>query len=298
MRIRFWGTRGSIPTPGPRTVRYGGNTACVQAQTDGGTHFILDCGTGIRELGLYLVRRKEVVDAHILLGHSHWDHINGFPFFTPALMPGNRFMIYGARDLDRSLREVFAGQMQYTYFPIPLGNMQAEIEFRELDEGEIQIGDALVRTHYLNHTAVCMGYRIEADGVSMAYLTDHEPYGLSMSGNGSGEPVVGQGLRGGYIHEGDRRIIEFVRGVDLLIQDTQYTPEEYPAKRGWGHGSTDYVTDVAVMAQVRRLALFHHEPTHSDEMVDEMVEYARDRARAAGARMEIVGAVEGDEIVL
>jgi phosphoribosyl 1,2-cyclic phosphodiesterase len=257
-------------------------------RTDGGTFFIFDSGTGIRELGLSLARQGGPVTAHLMLGHTHWDHISGFPFFTPVFVPGNRLMIYGARDLDRSLRDVLAGQMHYTYFPVPLGDLRAEIEFCELEEGEIKIDDAIVRTHYLNHTAVCMGYRVEADGVSVAYITDHEPYGV----------VNGTIGRGGFIHGGDRRLIEFVRGVDLLIQDAQYTPEEYSERRGWGHGSTDYVTDVAVQAGARRAALFHHEPTHADEVIDAMIESARSRAREAGSDVELFAATEGVEIDL
>src|SRR5918994_428224 len=160
MRVRFWGTRGSVPTPGPSTVRYGGNTACVEVATDGGNVFIFDSGTGIRELGLHLARQSTRVSAHLMLGHTHWDHISGFPFFTPVFVPGNRIVIYGARDLDRSLHDVLAGQMHYTYFPVPLGDLRAEIEFCELEEGDIEIQGATVRTHYLNHTAVCMGYRV------------------------------------------------------------------------------------------------------------------------------------------
>jgi phosphoribosyl 1,2-cyclic phosphodiesterase len=258
----------------------------VELRTDAGTFFIFDSGTGIRELGLKLARQGGPVSAHLMLGHTHWDHISGFPFFTPAFVPGNHLVIYGARDLDRSLRDVLAGQMHYTYFPVPLGDLRAEIEFSELEEGEIKIDDATVRTHYLNHTAVCMGYRIEADGASVAYITDHEPYGL----------VDGTPSRGSFIHGGDRRLIDFVRGVDLLIQDAQYTPEEYTQRRGWGHGSTDYVTDVAVEAGARRAALFHHEPTHSDDAIDKMIESARKRARAAGSDVELFGATEGQEI--
>ena len=287
MRVRFWGTRGSVPTPGPSTVRYGGNTACVEMRTAAGTFCILDSGTGIRELGLDLVRRGKPVAAHLLLGHTHWDHIHGFPFFTPAFMPGNDVVIYGARDLDRSLRDVLAGQMHYTYFPVPLGDLRAKINFTELEEGEIELEDAVIRTHYLNHTAVCMGYRIEADGASMAYITDHEPYGMCEDG-----------LRRGFVHGGDRRLIDFVRGVDLLIQDAQYTPEEYVIRRGWGHGSADYVTDVAIDAAARRLALFHHEPTHADSDIDRMVELARERARRTGSELDIFGAAEGQEITL
>jgi phosphoribosyl 1,2-cyclic phosphodiesterase len=293
MRVRFWGTRGSVPTPGQSTVRYGGNTACVELRTNAGAFIIFDSGTGIRELGLHLARQGGPVSAHLMLGHTHWDHISGFPFFTPLFVPGNHVVIYGARDLDRSLRDVLAGQMHYTYFPVPLGDLRAEIEFSELEEGEITIEDAVVRTHYLNHTAVCMGYRVEAEGVSVAYITDHEPYGFS----GGQDGAVG-GLRGGPIHGGDRRLIEFVRGVDLLIQDAQYTPQEYPTRRGWGHSSTDYVTDIAVEAGARRVALFHHEPTHADDDIDRMVEDARQRARAAGSDVELFAAAEGNQIEL
>jgi phosphoribosyl 1,2-cyclic phosphodiesterase len=294
MRVRFWGTRGSVPTPGQKTVRYGGNTACVEVRTNAGAFIIFDSGTGIRELGLHLARQGGPVAAHLMLGHTHWDHISGFPFFTPVFVPGNHVTIYGARDLDRSLRDVLAGQMHYTYFPVPLGDLRAEIEFCELEEGEITIEDAVVRSHYLNHTAVCMGYRVEADGVSVAYITDHEPYGFS----GGQDGTSGGGLRGGPIHGGDRRLIEFVRGVDLLIQDAQYTPEEYQTRRGWGHSSTDYVTDIAVEAGARRVALFHHEPTHADDDIDRMVENSRQRARGAGSDLELFAAAEGNEIEL
>jgi phosphoribosyl 1,2-cyclic phosphodiesterase len=286
MRVRFWGTRGSVPTPGPTTVRYGGNTACVEVRTAAGTFFVFDSGTGIRELGLHLMRQGGPVQAHLMLGHTHWDHISGFPFFTPVFVPGNQVTIYGARDLDRSLRDVLAGQMHYTYFPVPLGDLQAEIAFIELEEGSLQVQDATIRTHYLNHTAVCLGYRVEADGVSLAYITDHEPYGPLNDDNG-------------FVHGGDRRLVEFVRGVDLLIQDAQYTPEEYVERRGWGHGSADYVTDVAVLAGARRLALFHHEPTHPDAEVERLVDFARDRAAERGCHgLEVFAAAEGAELAV
>lgn len=297
MRVKFWGTRGSIPTPGPSTVRYGGNTACVEVTTNAGTAFVFDSGTGIRELGLELKRQGGQVAVNLLLGHTHWDHISGFPFFAPAFTPGNRLVVYGARDLDRSLRDVLAGQMQYTYFPVPLGDLRADMEFRELEEGQTQIEDALVRTQYLNHTAVCIGYRIEADGAAVAYITDHEPYGVMAETTGD-DAATGGGLRDGIIHTGDRRLIEFVRGVDLLIEDAQYTPREYAEHRGWGHSGTDYVTDVALAAGARRAALFHHEPTHADDQIDRMVENSRQRARDAGGNIDLFGAVEGLEITL
>ncbi|MBV9579717.1 MAG: MBL fold metallo-hydrolase [Chloroflexi bacterium] len=287
MRVTFWGTRGSVPTPGPSTLRYGGNTSCVEMRTNAGTLLIFDSGTGIRELGLQLIRQGGPVSGHLLLGHTHWDHISGFPFFAPAFVPGNRLAIYGARDSSRSLRDVLAGQMEPTYFPVPLNDLRADMVFCELDEGKFHIDNALVRTHFLNHTSLCMGYRVEADGVSVAYITDHEAYG-----------GVDSSLGGHAAHAGDRRLIEFVRGVDLVIQDAQYTPEEYLQRRGWGHGSTAYVIDMAVEAGARRVALFHHEPTHADDDIDRMLQAAEARARRAGSSIEVLGAIEGGTVAL
>jgi phosphoribosyl 1,2-cyclic phosphodiesterase len=276
-----------VPTPGPSTVRYGGNTACVEVMTRAGTLFILDSGTGIRELGLQLARQGGPVAAHLMLGHTHWDHISGFPFFMPAFEPNNRLAIYGPHVEDCTLGEVLAGQMRSPYFPVPLEDLRADITFCELEEGAIQLDDAVVRTTRLNHTTMTMGYRLEADGVSIAYITDHEPYGRADAGTLSG-----------FVHDGDRRLIDFVRGVDLLIQDAQYTPEEYAARQGWGHSSTDYVVDLAVSARVRRVALFHHEPTHADDAIDRMLDLCRARATGAGSALDVLAAVEGEVIAL
>ena len=297
MKIRFWGTRGSIPSPGPRTVRYGGNCSCVEVRTPGGELFIIDAGTGIRELGLSLMGGQPVV-AHILLSHTHWDHISGFPFFPPAFVPSNTLTIYAARNIDKRLEDVMAGQMEYTYFPVTLGDLPAELNYRELLEETFTIGSARITTHYLNHTSICMGYRIESAGRSLVYVSDHEPYGLALFGADPPADRIGRGLRDGVVHVGDRRLIEWVSGADLVIQDTQYTPDEYPKKIGWGHGSADYVTDVALMAGVRRLALYHHDPLHDDDTIDQIVDYCRARVAEAGASLEVFAAAEGQELVL
>jgi phosphoribosyl 1,2-cyclic phosphodiesterase len=297
MKVRFWGTRGSIPSPGPRTVRYGGNCSCVEVRTNAGELFIIDAGTGIRELGLSLIPNGPVT-AHLLLSHTHWDHISGFPFFPPAFMSGNRIIIYAARNIDKGLKEVMAGQMEYTYFPVTLQDMQAQIEYRELLEGTIRVGSATITTHYLNHTSICMGYRIEADGRSVVYVSDHEPYGLSLFGATPPPEVIGRGLQDGVLHTGDRRLIEWVQDADLVIQDSQYTPEEYPKKIGWGHGSADYVADVAILARVRQLALFHHDPLHDDDTIDGIVQYCRARIAKSHASVEVFGAAEGQFLEL
>jgi phosphoribosyl 1,2-cyclic phosphodiesterase len=297
MKIRFWGTRGSIPSPGPRTIRYGGNCSCVEIRTPAGELFIVDAGTGIRELGMALMAKPPVA-AHILLSHTHWDHISGFPFFPPAFAPGNALTIYAARNIDKRLEDVMAGQMEYTYFPVTLSDLPSEINYRELLEETFSIGSARITTHYLNHTSICMGYRIEAGGRSVAYVSDHEPYGLALFGADPPAERIGRGLRDGVVHVGDRRLIEWVRGADLVIQDAQYTPEEYPKKIGWGHGSADYVTDVAIMAGARRLALYHHDPLHDDDTVDRIVDYCRARVAEAGASLEVFAAAEGQDLTL
>ena len=297
MKVRFWGTRGSIPSPGPRTVRYGGNCSCVEVRSPSGELFIIDAGTGIRELGLALMAEQPVL-AHVLLSHTHWDHISGFPFFPPAFAPGNTLTIYAARNIDKRLEDVMAGQMEYTYFPVTLSDLPSEINYRELLEETFDIGKATITTHYLNHTSICMGYRIEEGGKSIAYVSDHEPYGLALFGADPPADRIGRGLRDGVVHVGDRRLIEWVKDVDLIIQDTQYTPEEYPRKIGWGHGSADYVTDVAIMAGARRLALYHHDPLHDDDTVDQIVDYCRARVAEAGASLEVFAAAEGQELML
>lgn len=297
MKIRFWGTRGSIPSPGPRTVRYGGNCSCVEIRTRSGELFIIDAGTGIRELGISLMA-KQPVSAHIMLSHTHWDHISGFPFFPPAFAPGNALTIYAARNIDKRLEDVMAGQMEYTYFPVTLSDLPADINYRELLEETFTIGSARITTHYLNHTSICMGYRVEADGRSVAYVSDHEPYGLALYGSDPPAEQIGRGLKDGVVHVGDRRLIDWIAGSDLVIQDTQYTPEEYPKKIGWGHGSADYVTDVALLAEARRLALFHHDPLHDDKKVDEIVDFCRDRVAEARGTLQVFAAAEGQMLEL
>src|ERR1700704_572624 len=169
MRVCFWGTRGSIPTPGQQTTIYGGNTSCVEIRTSDGTTIILDCGTGIRMLGLDMLGRVGPHRTHLLIGHTHWDHIQGFPFFTPAFLPGSELNIYGAAAFQRSLEDSLSGQMQYSYFPVKLQDLASRIHYTELEEGFFRIGDILVETQYLNHTVPTIAYRITADGAAGAY---------------------------------------------------------------------------------------------------------------------------------
>ena len=292
MDVTFWGTRGSIAKAGPTTVRYGGNTSCVSVRTDAGTLLVLDCGTGIHELGQVLVHAAEStgdpVDGHLLIGHTHWDHIQGLPFFAPLFDERNAWHVYGPRGLDSSIDHTLAGQMQYTYFPVQLLDFRASIEYHDLVEGQFQIDDVTITTRYLHHPALTLGFRIEADGATVVYSTDHEPSAAALTDTGA--------LKG--FDREDALHVGFVRDADLLIHDAQYLEEEYPAKVGWGHSTVEYAVDVAVAADVRRLALFHHDPTRTDDAVDALVERARVRADAVGFTGAVFAATEGMTVSL
>src|SRR5579871_4063774 len=284
MRVHFWGTRGSIASPGPRTARYGGNTSCVEVTTDDGTRIVLDCGTGARELGEHLLAPGSTpLRIHMFIGHTHWDHIQGFPFFAPARSPDTEMNIYAPRGFQRNLEESLSGQMHYSYFPVKLGDLQSHIHFAELEEGFLRIGNVLVETQHLNHTAPTIAYRISADGATLAYVTDHEPFW----------PKDGDR----FLHPGDQRHVGFLKGTDLIIHDAQYTEEEYLSRLSWGHGTFDYATDVAIAAQARRLALFHHDPNRDDDDLARLEELAQVRARQRSP-LEVFAAAEGMEIML
>jgi CheY-like chemotaxis protein/phosphoribosyl 1,2-cyclic phosphodiesterase len=294
MRIRFWGTRGSIATPGPATNHFGGNTSCVELTTANGDILILDCGTGAHPLAAQLMAQgKQAINANILLGHMHWDHIQGFPFFSPAFVKGNSAAIYGPEGSSGSLHHVLAGQMEFTYFPVELNQLPAAITYHDLTEGVYTIGGARVATQFLNHPAMTLGYRIEADGVAMVYLVDHEPFSDELWRAGA-EP----GRIESILHDGDRRHAKFMADADLVIHDAQYTPEEYVSKKTWGHSAYDYVVQMAATAGVRRLALTHHDPSHNDDFVADIERKARNLALQLGTGLEVFCAYEGCELVL
>lgn len=288
MRVRFWGTRGSIAKPGPTTLRYGGNTSCVEVETDGGNLIVIDCGTGAHGLGQQLLAngRKQ---GHLLISHSHWDHIQGFPFFAPVFIPGNEWDIY-APGAAGGLEGILRGQMEYTYFPVALDQLAAKTRYHDLTEGRFTLGDVQVNSRYPNHPAVTLGYRLEIGGVSVVYSSDHEPHSRHQA-----EPVdpPQAGRQPALVHVEDERHAHFLQGADLVIHDSQYTAAEYGKKLGWGHSTVEYVVDVAIAAGVKQLALYHHDPLRSDAAVDELLAACRERARAWGSSIEIFAAAEG-----
>ncbi len=294
MRVHFWGTRGSIATPGPGTNYFGGNTSCVELTTNSGDLFIFDCGTGVHRLAAELMAQgKQAINANILLGHTHWDHIQGFPFFSPAFVEGNAVAIYGPEGSRLSLRDVLAGQMEFTYFPIELNQLPAAITYHELTEGIHAIVGTRVATQFLHHPAMTLGYRVEADGVAVVYLVDHEPFADGLWRAGA-EP----GRIESILHDGDRRHAEFMADADLVIHDAQYTPEEYGPKKTWGHSTYEYVVQIAAAAGVRRVALTHHDPTHNDHFVADIERRARALALQRGTGLDVFCAYEGCELVL
>lgn len=288
MRLRFWGTRGSIAKAGTSTVRYGGNTSCVSVRSESGTLLVLDCGTGATGLAQDLLSSSqgEPLEGYLLITHTHWDHIQGFPFFTPLFIPGNKWHVHGPRGVGSSLRDALAGQMQYTYFPITLEHLSASVDYHDLLEGTFEVGDIKVTARYLNHPALTLGYRLEVDGVTVVYATDHEPHSRRLAFG-----------RRGPLGVQDEKHARFLADADLVIHDAQYTASEYSNRLGWGHSTVESVVDIALAADARRLALFHHDPLRDDGAIDNLVEMAHGRLSASDT-MDVFAAAEGQVLEL
>src|SRR5215831_7548342 len=296
MRLRFWGTRGSLPKPGPTTMRYGGNTPCVEVHTADEQLVVLDCGTGAQGLGQALLTSGGGrVRGHLLLTHMHWDHIQGLPFFAPLFAPGNEWDIYGPGSPGQSLQASLEGQMAYPYFPIALQQFGATIRYHTLTERAFQIGSLRVIPRYLNHPALTLGYRLETGRVTVVYATDHEPHAPYQSEVADRATA---GVPTWLAHREEQGHIAFLAGADLVIHDAQYSLTEYQQRLGWGHSPVEYGVDVALAAQVKRLALFHHEPWHDDETLDRLVETCRQRVTACGGTLHVFAAAEGQVLNL
>ena len=291
--VRFWGVRGSIASPGPDTVRYGGNTPCV-AVTRAGRQLILDAGTGLRALGVALQARSrgQAQSIDLLISHTHWDHIQGFPFFVPAYMPANQIRVYGPRSADKPLEKVQRGQMDPEYFPVALGDMAAQIQVHEYRGESFDIAGFRVTAAYLNHPGATLGYRLEDAGLVITYATDTEPYRRHLPATSPSAQAAEFAL------DLDRELVELARNADLMIADSQYFPDEYPRKMGWGHTCYTDAVEIALQAGVRHLVLFSHDPMHSDDMVDAKLAHCRRIVEERGSDMRVTAASERESVYI
>jgi phosphoribosyl 1,2-cyclic phosphodiesterase len=283
LRLRFWGTRGSIPSPGSATVKYGGNTPCVEVRTDSGWLVILDAGTGIRELGRSLVAAANGngIAADIFLTHAHWDHIQGIPFFAPIFQPGNRFTIWGQKTLETSIDRVIRDQMSPVVFPVTFEQLDATVDFCEIAE-ERRTGNGYHVTAFaVRHPGGALGYRFSGrseNAGSFVYISDNEL-----------NPTVPYGSRADW----KDRLVDFVRGATVLVHDAMYTADEYEKHRGWGHSTYEDAVELALDAGVKHLVLFHHRPERSDDEVDRCVAACRAIVAARGGTLTVTAAAEG-----
>jgi len=269
-------------------VHFGGNTSCLEIFDAGEPQIILDAGTGIRGLGHdLLTNRKDQKDIHIFFSHTHWDHIQGLPFFVPLLIKGYNIHIYGPVHYEKSLEEILDRQMEYTYFPVRVSELSSNIVYHELKEEEFEIGGYKVKTKYLNHPVLCLGYRFEKLGKSIVYCTDHEPYYNYLGETENREEMER------IIKEQNTHLENFVRNATLLVMDSQYTPEEYVNKVGWGHSSTKHTMDLVLATGVKRVALSHHDPDRTDEDEKRIISNLQVHLNDSKELTEIFGSREG-----
>lgn len=289
--VSFWGTRGSVATPGRITEKYGGNTPCVTIRR-GEDMAILDAGTGIRNLGLSLAEEAlgglPPLRLHIFLSHTHWDHIQGLPFFQPAYSRETRMTIYGSPKKGRFLASVLEGQMDSEYFPVAMSAFAADISIREISQRDIHLGPFVVDwEEQIFHPGGSVRYRFTAGDKKIVYATDVEL-----------DRIFSPEADGAEVRTHGRDYMAFIRGADLLIADGQYTAEEYEEKRGWGHSSIEVLLGAAAKAQVKQVAIFHHDPQHSDKLIDELWKEHRARYRESDWKMDVFWAREGLTLAL
>jgi len=285
--LRFWGVRGSIPAPGPETAHYGGNTSCIELRL-GNEVLILDAGSGIRRLGLQLENELEPLQTTLLISHTHWDHIQGLPFFRPAYDRASQIRILGAPGTRERLQTALVRQMDPIQFPIPLECLRGISGIDEFDAATTNVGSFRVQAIGLNHPGGCTGFRITAGGHSIAYLPDHESYRIASQ---SSNPTIAAKAR-----DAEAELLQFLDGCDLLILDAQYSRAEYVDHIGWGHGCIDDSVALALRAGVERLILFHHDPNHDDAEIDALLAEARWQVIEADARLRVDAAREREEI--
>jgi phosphoribosyl 1,2-cyclic phosphodiesterase len=282
VQVKLWGTRGSVPSPGPETIRYGGNTSCVGVTLSDGSLLALDAGTGIRSLGLAL--GEEPARLHILLTHLHLDHIQGLVFFAPAFKPQTEIVIWGPASPEASLRDRIARYVSAPLSPVEVRELPCDVSFRHCPESEWEIGSATIRAASVAHRGPTLGYRVDDAGSSLTYIPDHEP---------------GLGARIDELEEEWLSGFGLAKGADMLLHDCQYADSEYPEHVGWGHSSLSDTLAFARRVDAARTLLFHHDPLHSDDFLDDLYRDVRQRWRAAGGDPDDVQmAIERAEIDL
>lgn len=297
-RVRFWGVRGSIPSPGIQTAMFGGNTSCVEVRV-GEQLIVLDAGSGIRALGQALMRefRDLPLKITLLVTHTHWDHIQGFPFFLPAYNPKVDVRIIGYEGAMHGLRGALFEQMQSAFFPVGLDKMASNVTFDESGETQFQIGNVKVRSIDAHHPGLCRGYRLCTPQGDVVYMPDHEAYERNELEHQKLSGETSQS-RLNYARREDEKVIEFMRNADVVIVDTQYDNIEYPTRLDWGHTCVDDAVDLAIRAGVKHLFLFHHDPDHHDDKMVTMIAGAEERVSSTGSSMIVSAAREGTEVVL
>ncbi|MEW6688541.1 MAG: response regulator [Pseudomonadota bacterium] len=282
--VSYWGVHGTLPVPGPGTVRYGGNTPCVTLEVGGEPLYVFDCGSGIKRLSDHLMGGKaQRLSARIFISHPHWDHINTVPFFAPLYVRGNEIEIHGPYQGDLTIERVVSAQMESVYFPVTTREFGAHVVFRDLREESLAFGPVRIDTMLLSHPGYCLGYRVTSHGRKVCYITDNEIY------------LHGDARRDEKYLE---RLTSFIGGADLLITDTTYRDHEYPSKVDWGHSCVSQVTELAARAEVKRLHLFHHDPEQSDADIDAKLREARDALEKRGSRVACDAPAEGSDLVL
>ena len=282
--LRYWGVRGTLPVPGARSLRYGGNTPCVTLEFINGRLLIFDAGSGIKELSNHLMKSgRPRLEAKIFISHPHWDHINALPFFVPLYLPGNEFEILGAAHPDRSMRELIAAQMEDVYFPVTIKEFGARVFFRDLRQESFSFGDIAVSTLLLSHPGYCLGYRIDYGGRSICYITDNELY---LDDNPAFNP--------NYV----KNLTSFIEGTDILITDCTYFDQEYKTKVGWGHSCISKVVELAAGAKVKSLHLFHHDPDQDDDAIDRKLDEAQSGLKTRGSAVECLAPAEGQSFTI
>jgi phosphoribosyl 1,2-cyclic phosphodiesterase len=291
MKVKFWGVRGSIACPGPKTVRYGGNTTCIEIRTDSNELIILDAGTGIFQLSQALLAELPVT-ANVLITHSHWDHIQGLPLFIPNFIPGNTLRLHGGMDpvSGKGIEQVMAVQLQYSFFPVLEAELKAKIEYVTLmPNTPVKVGSATITPCLLNHPVIDFGYRVECDGKSVFFTGDHEPpYNMYEPGeDGYAEYQV-------FVDEKNQSIHDAMRHVDVLIADSSYTDAEYGSKKGWGHGTFGSSMAIAKAVGAKVLFCTHHEPTRSDDALEAVFAAALEAHADMAAGLDVRLAREGD----